>query len=227
MVSKRDVNSAELETMRTSRSPTMVVTVSGEVLAKEQATVHVREMDSRSSFSRPLDQKPHLTRNGKRIDCNISNCVLFVVLFYLRVLPLQRPHLHHHLHHRIPYLMSAGTRKIQYKKEVEVRVESFGCTCSINQHKPKTKIKMKDTKKYKTIYCVTCRTGCRSSEKNWSMNAVLQSLGETLRLRIETLPVLLMNYPWSREQKWNRVRVSMVSTRTFRRTQIAISTRRQ
>ena len=39
-----------------------------------------------------------------------------------------------------------------------------------------------------------------------------------MRLRIKTLPVLLMNYQWSREQKWNRVRVSMVSSRTFRTT---------
>ena len=74
---------------------------------------------------------------------------------------------------------------------------------------------------------MTCGTGCRSSEKIWSMKAVLQSHGETLRLRIETLPVLLMSYQWSCEHKWNRVRVSMVSTRTFRRTQIAISARRQ
>ena len=29
--------------------------------------------------------------------------------------------------------------------------------------------------------------------------------------------------PWSREQKWNRVRVSTAYTRTFRRTQIVIS----
>ena len=47
---------------------------------------------------------------------------------------------------------------------------------------------------------------------------------ETLSLDIETLPVLLMNYQWSREQKWNWVLVSMVSTRTFREAQIEIST---
>ena len=99
--------------------------------------------------------------------------------------------------------MSTDTPKIPYQKEVEV---------CINQQNPKTKIKMKDTKKYKAIYCMTCRTGCRISEKIWSMKVVLQSHGEALRLRIETLPVLLMNYQWSREQKWNRVRVSTVDT---------------
>ena len=88
---------------------------------------------------------------------------------------------------------------------------------------PKTKIKFKDAKEYKAFYCMTCRIGRRSSERIWSMNVVLQSHGETLSLDIETLPVLLMSYQWSREQKWNRVGVSIVSTRTFRRTQIAIS----
>ena len=32
-----------------------------------------------------------------------------------------------------------------------------------------------------------------------------------------------MNFQWSREQKWNRVRVSTVYIRTFRRTKIVIS----
>ena len=57
-VSKRDANSAALETMRTSRSPTTVTTVNGEVQTREEATVFVKELDlfvtvmlhSRSSF---------------------------------------------------------------------------------------------------------------------------------------------------------------------------------
>ena len=57
-----------------------------------------------------------------------------------------------------------------------------------------------------------------------SMNVLQQSHGRNSEpLDIWTRPVLLMNCQWSREQKWHRVRVSMVSTRTFRRTQIAIS----
>ena len=39
MVSKKDLNSAELETMRTSRSPTTVMTANGEVQTREEATV--------------------------------------------------------------------------------------------------------------------------------------------------------------------------------------------
>ena len=45
MVSKKDLDSAELETMRTSRSPAMVMTANGEVLAKEETTVYVKELD--------------------------------------------------------------------------------------------------------------------------------------------------------------------------------------
>ena len=117
--------------------------------------------------------------------------------------------------------MLTDTPKIQYQKEVEVWVKSFGETSCMNPQKRKTKIKMRSAKKYKAIYCTTCRTGYRSSRRIWSMKVVLQSQWETLRQRIETLPVLLMNCQWSREQKWNRVRVSIVSTRTFRRTQAA------
>ena len=45
LVSKRDFNSAELETMRTSRSPTTVMAANGEVQTREEATVYVKELD--------------------------------------------------------------------------------------------------------------------------------------------------------------------------------------
>ena len=43
VVSKRDLNSAELET---TRSPRTVMTASGEVQTREEATVYVKELDS-------------------------------------------------------------------------------------------------------------------------------------------------------------------------------------
>ena len=80
------------------------MTANGEVQTREEATVYVKQLDlficqsdvswrnSRSSVLGetlwgswvyiPLDQRsknPHLIRNGKRIDCNISNYVPFVV----------------------------------------------------------------------------------------------------------------------------------------------------
>ena len=102
MVSKKDLNSAELETMRTSRSPTTVMTTNGEVQTREEATENVKELDlfetvmlleetpavlslgklcedHAFSYHWTSGQKPRLTQNGKRIDCNISNDVPFVV----------------------------------------------------------------------------------------------------------------------------------------------------
>ena len=45
MLSRKDLNSAELETVRVSKSPTSVVTANGEVLTREEVTVHVKELD--------------------------------------------------------------------------------------------------------------------------------------------------------------------------------------
>ena len=102
MVSKRDLCSAELETMRTSRSPTTVMTANGEVQTKEEATVYVKQLDlfvkvmlleetpavftlgklcedHGYTYHWFSGQRPHLIRNGKRLDCNISNFVPYVV----------------------------------------------------------------------------------------------------------------------------------------------------
>ena len=102
MFSKRDLDSAELETMRTSRSPTTVMTANGEVQTREEATENVKEWDlfvtvmllevvpavlslrklcedHGYTYHWTSGQKPHLTKKGKRIDRNLSNYVPFVV----------------------------------------------------------------------------------------------------------------------------------------------------
>ena len=102
MVSKKDLNSAELETMRTSRSPTTVMTANGEVQTREEATENVKQLDvfvkamlleetptvlslgklcedHGYSYHWTSGQKPHLIRNGRRIGGDISNYVPFVV----------------------------------------------------------------------------------------------------------------------------------------------------
>ena len=102
MVSKRDLNSTELETMRTSRSLTKVMTANSEVQTREEATVYVRELDlfvtvmlleetpavlslgklcedHGKTYHWTSGQKPHLTEKGRRINCNISNYLPFVV----------------------------------------------------------------------------------------------------------------------------------------------------
>ena len=45
MVSRKDLNSADLETVKVSEIPTTVVTANGEVQTEEEAIVYVREWD--------------------------------------------------------------------------------------------------------------------------------------------------------------------------------------
>ena len=45
VVSEKALNSAELETMRTSRSPTTGMTANGEVRKNKEATVYVKQLD--------------------------------------------------------------------------------------------------------------------------------------------------------------------------------------
>ena len=89
MISKKDLNSAELETVTTSRSLAIVITANGEVQTHEEATVYVKELDildyesprkhasslvarkalamkNGYSYEWINGQKPHLIKNGIR-----------------------------------------------------------------------------------------------------------------------------------------------------------------
>ena len=102
MISKKDLNSVELETLTTSRSPTTVMTANGEVQTHEEATVYVKELEKFLTMKVLKDtpavlspgklcdkhgysyewinsQKPHLIKNGIRIQCNTENFVPIVV----------------------------------------------------------------------------------------------------------------------------------------------------
>ena len=92
MISKKDLNSAEMDTLTKSCSPTTVITANGEVQTHEEATVHVKELDifltmkvledtpavlslrklcdeHGYSYEWINSQKPHLIKNGIRIQC--------------------------------------------------------------------------------------------------------------------------------------------------------------
>ena len=102
MISKKDLNFAEMDTLTTWRSPTTVTTANGEVQTHEEGTVHVKELDiiltmkvledtpAVLSLGKLFDehgysyewingQKPHLIKNGIRIQCNTDNFVPIVV----------------------------------------------------------------------------------------------------------------------------------------------------
>ena len=96
MVSKKDLNKAELETVRISKNLTTVMTANGEVLTREEPHVNVKEFDlfvtvllleetpavlsqgkfcedHGSTYHWTSGQKPHLTKNGKKMNCKIAN----------------------------------------------------------------------------------------------------------------------------------------------------------
>ena len=45
VISEKDLNDNEMDTLTTSRSPTTVITANGEVQTHEEATVHVKELE--------------------------------------------------------------------------------------------------------------------------------------------------------------------------------------
>ena len=102
MISKKDLNDAEMDTLTKSCSPTTVITANGEVQTHEEATVYVKELaifltmkvledtpavlslgklcdENGYSYEWINGQKPHLIKNGIRIQCNTENFVPIVV----------------------------------------------------------------------------------------------------------------------------------------------------
>ena len=71
MVSKRDLNSAELATMRTSKSPTTVMTANGEVQTREEATVYVEQLDLFVTVML-LEETPAVLSLGKLCEDQLS-----------------------------------------------------------------------------------------------------------------------------------------------------------
>ena len=63
-VSTKDFNEADLETVRISKNPIMVVTANGEVQTKEEATENVRELDFFVTVMR-LENAPAVLSLGK------------------------------------------------------------------------------------------------------------------------------------------------------------------
>ena len=98
MISKQDLSDAEMDTLTKSCSPTIVITANGEVQTHEEAkdlekflTMKVLEdtpavltlgklCDEHGySYESITGPKPHLTKNGIRIQCNTENFVPIVV----------------------------------------------------------------------------------------------------------------------------------------------------
>ena len=98
MISKKDLNSAELKTVRTSKCPTTVITANGEVQTHEETSVFVKELDTfltlkilehtpavlllgklcedhGYAYEWTNDRRPCLIKNGVHIQCYSENYV--------------------------------------------------------------------------------------------------------------------------------------------------------
>ena len=64
---QKDLNSAEMDTLTTSRSPTTVITANGEVQTHEEATFYVKELDIFLTM-KVLEVTPAVLSLGKLCD---------------------------------------------------------------------------------------------------------------------------------------------------------------
>ena len=69
MISKKDSNNAEMDTLTKSCSPTIVITANGEVKTHEEATVYVKELDIFLTL-KVLEDTPAVLSLGKLCDEN-------------------------------------------------------------------------------------------------------------------------------------------------------------
>ena len=69
MISKKDLNDAEMDTLTKSCSPTIVITANGEVQTHEEATVYVKELDIFLTL-KVLENTPAVLSLGKLCDEN-------------------------------------------------------------------------------------------------------------------------------------------------------------
>ena len=53
MISKKDLNDAEMDTLTKSCSPTILITTNGEVQTHEEATVYVKELEYILDYDSP------------------------------------------------------------------------------------------------------------------------------------------------------------------------------
>ena len=67
MINKKYLNSAEMDTLTTSCSPTIVITANGEVQTHEEATVYVKELEIFLTM-KVLEDTPAVLSLGKLCD---------------------------------------------------------------------------------------------------------------------------------------------------------------
>ena len=221
MISKKDLNSAELETVTTSRRPTTVITANGEVQTHEEAAVYVKELDivltmevledtpAVLSLGKLCDengyssewingQKPHLIKNGIRMECNTENLVPMVVRGLSTTSSSSMPSstsmtpLRQEIDHPKSSSSSSTSPPMTSPTVSSERVDrqerggpySSGTSEELltKPTKNPNQIKMRITSKYgETRVIPTYRNGCKNSKKILSMTEFLNAETHTPR----------------------------------------------
>ena len=224
MVSEKYVNFAELETMRTSRSPTTVMTANGEVQTREEATVYVKQFDlfvkvmflgetpavlslgklcedHGYTYHWSSGQKPHLIRNGKRIDCNMSNYVPLVIPgLSTSSSTTPTPTSSSSLSQDSVFDVNRYTENTVPERSGSTSEELRGDPLH-ESTETENKNKNEEREEVQRDLSSKCLIGYRNSEIIWLMKVLQQSLGEPQSKEVKTLPSHFMNFHWSREQK--------------------------
>ena len=141
MLSRKDFNSAELETVRISESPTTIVTANGEVITKEEATVWPFSHSENSAritdppTSGPVVRNHNSSKMADESKCNTANCVPIVV-------PGQSATLNYTYISDITIARSRNSSfkasRINKKGEYEWHRKEHGETRLVDQQKPNT-----------------------------------------------------------------------------------------
>ena len=222
MVSKRDLNSAELETMRISKNPTTVMTANGEVQTREEATVCGKELElfvtnTRSTFlgealrrsweNLPLDQWSKTTshKNGKRINCKKTNYVLFVV-----------PGLS-----TSSSTSSSPASSTSSSQDTVIGTENPATERSEIMSEESRGNPSRGSAETENTDDEELRSELLQDVPEWLQDFKM-NLGEK-NVQMFNHPALLMTYQWSREQKLYWARVSTVSILTSRKTELVTS----
>ena len=227
-VSRKDFIEAELQTVRISTIPTMVVTANGQVLVKGEATENVREMDLFLKVML-LENTPAVLSLGKLCEnlCTVTIGPVHLLkkwqensLRHIKLCTIPCPwFINEFFHFNFSSTYFTPSPQETELSDTEIpAIRRSGSTDELARGDPlhestetENLEKMTMTKNCRVITCKVCQIGYRSSSMDWLMK-VFQN--------IETLPVLLMSDVWSREQKWYRVNTTCLFT--SRKTGIAM-----
>ena len=144
------------------------------------------------SYERTAGQKPQLIKDDRRIKCNTANYAPIVVLGLSTsssssAAPTSPKHQY------------CRKQSIPHQQEVRIRAAQYGEARRMSHKKPK----METTRTSGETRCLICQNGYNNLQRILWMK-VFQNT--------ETLPVLLMNYLQSREQKWYRISTAFLLT---------------